>query len=173
MSEREQQLREKRAEFLQLAETHAERRLNDRRWNWLRTPANRKRLVVVTFAVLLIYGFANYLDQPVVALLGIVGFFVLLFAMQTASRAIPDMPDELVDERMRAVRGTVYRHAYVGSICLYSAVIVLDISLALAAKLGAPVTRLNAEQWFDLLFVAFFATMAIPSAIYLWTEPEL
>ena len=173
MNDRHDDVRAKREQFLRLSEAHAERALNDQRWNVLRTPANRKRLVIATFATLLVYAVANYLEQPVLALVGIVAYFGFLFAMRTATRTIPDLPDEIVDERMRAVRGVVYRYAYVGTIAVFTLVIVLEIALRLAARAGAPFSALTGDQWFDLMFVAFFATLAIPSAIFLWIEPEV
>ena len=173
MSDREQQIKEKREEFLRLAEANADRALNDQRWNALRTPTNRKLLVVATFVVLLVYGVANYVDMPLVVLPALITFFLLLLAMRTASRTIPDLPEELADERMRAVRGRVYRLAYLTVVALYSLVFVTEILLRVVAKAGLPVTPLDVGQLVDLLFVAFFAALAIPSAIFLWIEPEL
>ncbi|MEM1263459.1 MAG: hypothetical protein AAGH76_13745 [Pseudomonadota bacterium] len=173
MNNRDEHIREKREVFLNLAESHASRALHDQRWDRLRTPINRKRLVVATYAMLLVYSVANFSDQPFLALFALIGFMGLAWMMRIASRTIPDIPDELVDERMRAVRGVVYRYAYIGAVTIFSFVIALEIGLTLLGKVWPSVGPLTGEQWFELMFIAFFATLVLPSAIFLWTEPEL
>lgn len=173
MSDREQKIREKREDFLRLAEAQAQRRLHDVRWNFLRTRQNRKRLIVAIYTILTIYGVANFLDQPFVVLPALVAYLVLLLLLQTVSRGIVDMPQELADERMREVRGDVYRYSFLGAVGIFSLIMILDIIIAVANKAGAPLDRLSGTQWMDMMFLAFFMTLPLPNAIFLWTEPEL
>ncbi|MEO1034399.1 MAG: hypothetical protein AAFX44_02450 [Pseudomonadota bacterium] len=172
MNDRKQQAAEIREDVMEKVAEMADRDLHDTRFDAWRSVSNRRRLVIATVVVLLIYGFSNYFEQPIITLLALLAYFALLWLMRIVSRNIPDLPDELVDERMREVRGTVYRHAYLGTVGLLTVAILIDIGLSLASEFTTA-QRLTGTQWFDLMFFVFFATLAVPNAIFLWNEPEI
>lgn len=169
-----ERVRQQRAAMLETVAPMAERDLYDERYDWLRTPGRRRALVIVTVACVLTSWLAVMADWPLLALITLLSFLGLIFLLRRVGRSIVDLPDELVDERMREVRGLVYRWAYIGMMTCIPMLFVADILLALAEKfeiLG--LTRLTGDQWSDGLMTVFFLGMALPSMIHVWVEPEL
>ena len=167
-------VREQRAAMLETVAPMAERDLYDERYNGLRTPGRRKALVLTTVACVLLSGVSAMADWPLLALITLVSFLGLVFLLRRVGRSIVDLPDELIDERMREVRGLVYRWAYIGLMTCIPMLFITDIVFSLAEKfeiLG--LSRLSADQWSDGLFTLFFLGMALPSMIHVWVEPEL
>ena len=164
----------KRAEMLQRMEPRAERDLYDERLNWLRTPIRRRVLVIPTGPSIAIAGLAAIVDRPVISLVALAGFIALIFLLRKVGRSIVDLPDELVDERMRAVRGRVYRYAFIGLMALIPVLFISDILLSLVAKYSdTTLAPLTADQWWDGVMTVFFFGMALPGMIHAWIEPEL
>lgn len=165
-------LREAREAFLGQAERQARRELHDQRFAFLRTLPRRRGLVVAVFALVAAYGVGMFADWPVLSLAALLGYMAGLWALRTATRTIPDLPEELVDERMREVRGRTYRLAYIGAMAGLSVYLVVYIANQVMAKAGwlAP---MSADGLHDLSFVLLFSCLALPSSIYAWTEREI
>lgn len=159
-----------RRDALAMIEDQVERDLNDESWAWLRTRNRRRGLVLLTFSILLIYAFGT--ANPFVTLAALVAYGVCLWLLRKATRTITDIPDELVDERMRDVRGVTYRLSYLGTMTLISVYLVIYIGNRLMAQ-HEWMTELSAADLHDLAFVLFFACMALPSAVFAWREPEI
>ncbi len=169
----QKRIAEQREVYLEKAEHYATRDLEDQRFNKLRTTTARKRLVIVTAITLLGLLLGNLWQWPVVSLIALLAFALCLVALRIAVRNIVDMPDELVDERMRAQRGEVYRLAFFGIVAVFSLLFTLDIAALLGAKVGLGVQPLSAEQWRDCVMTVFFTAIAMPSAIYAWRAPHV
>lgn len=149
----------------------ADRDFSDTRYNWVRKPGRRKALVIVTFALVAVYGAANYFDWPLVALPALIGFGACYWLLRVSVRGVTDYPDEFVDERMREARGYTYRYAFIGATLLVSTYLITYIANQLMAK-GGLVQPMSADQLHDLGFVLLFSCIALPSAIHAWLEPE-
>lgn len=150
----------------------ARRSLDDERYDWVRPLGRRRALVVAGAALVLGYAVGVFAGWPVLTLVALVAYIGVLFLLRMAVRAITDLPDELVDERMRQVRGEVYRHAYVGTMGLVSVGIAVFIVNQITTKLGWTGT-MTGEQMHELMFVIFFFAMGLPSALYAWQEREI
>ncbi len=162
---------ELRKRMLDQTAAKAEQDFSDTRFDWLRTRSARRRSVLLTFAVLLAYGFGVYNDWPITALVALLTYFGMIFVLRTSVRGVTDYPDELVDERMREERGHAYRLAFIGTMALSSLYLIMYIGNQLLAKAGS-VSPMTADQLHDSFFVFFFASMILPSAIYAWTQDE-
>ena len=163
---------ELRKKVLEDVARKADRDFADTRYDWLRSQRRRRLLVLLTMALVAVYGWGNYYEWPVTTLVALVLFFGCLWLLRIAVRGITDYPDEIVDERMREVRGLTYRYAFLGVMALFSIYLVFYIFNQLLAKAGL-VTLMSAEQLHELGFTVFFTSMALPSAIFAWSEPEV
>ena len=161
-----------RVEIIARVADKAERDLNDTRFDWLRTQPRRRQLSVGLLLLVGLYGFGTIGGYPVVALISIIAYGFGLWALRIATRSIPDLPDELVDERMREVRGTTYRWSYMVVMALISLFMATYIVSKLGTKFGgwAP---MSAETMHELTFVLFFLGLAVPSIQFAWTESEI
>lgn len=149
----------------------AHRDFSDTRFNWIRTPSRRKALVMTTFLFVGLYGASNYLDWPLIALPALIAFGACYWLLRVSVRGVTDYPDEVVDERMREARGYTYRYAFIGTTGLTSLYLIAYIVNQLLAK-AEFVLPMSADQLHDLAFVLLFSSIALPSAIHAWLEPE-
>lgn len=150
----------------------ARRSLDDERYDWLRPLARRRALVTAGLVLICAYAAGVFAEWPVLTLISLLGYIGVLYLLRIAVRAITDLPEELVDERMRQVRGGVYRYAYVGTMGLLSVAIAIFIVNQITTKLGWT-TTMTGEQMHELMFVIFFFAMGLPSALYAWREREI
>ncbi len=150
----------------------AERALYGTAFEWLRSQQRRRALCVVCVASLVLVLFDVFTDSPFVALGGMILFIASLLGLRRAVRKILDLPDRYVDERMRQVRGEVYRLAFIAAGGLVGAIILLHIGLEVLQSLEVTAT-LSSEQWFRLMFVQLFALMSLPNLIYAWRERDV
>ncbi len=169
MTEQRERAQELRQEVLDRVEQLAQRDFADTRYNWLRTQGRRRLLVVGCYAMLLLYGVGLFGDYHFLPLIGLIGFGLSLWLMRMAVRSVVDLPDEVVDERMREVRGITYREAYLGVMTLISLHLVAYIANRVLAKAGV-FDAFTAEDLHQLTFLLFFAAMALPGALYAWRE---
>ncbi|MEO0422035.1 MAG: hypothetical protein AAF184_06850 [Pseudomonadota bacterium] len=169
MTKQQPTAQELRREMLQRVEQMAEREFADTRFDWLRSLPRRRALVVVCYTTLVLYGIGVFGGFAVLTLVSLIAYMATLWLLRLAVRSAVDLPEEVVDERMRAVRGVTYREAFIGTMVLMSAYLMVYIGNALLAKQGvfAPIT---ADQLHELAFVMFFAALALPGALYAWRE---
>lgn len=81
-----------------------------------------------------------------------------------------DLPEELIDERMRAVRDRQYRVAYTG---LSAVMVVVLLVLWIAADAARVAWRPEAHH-LEALFWGFMLTaISLPSMAVAWSEPEV
>lgn len=172
MSDTKERAAKMRNEMLDQVAERAERDLHDERFDWLRTTRARRGLVIATASVLVLYLTSNLLGWPFVTLGALITFGFLLWGLRLASRTIMDLPDELIDERMRARRGEIYRYAYMGAVCLLSCPLIVDIGMKLFSGMNQA-SALTSTQWLDFTLTIMFALVALPSMLFAWTEAEI
>ncbi len=161
--------RELRREMIDEVRRKADRDFHDTRYDFVRPLGRRRALVVITFILLLGYGVLNYYDYPEFVLPILILWGICMWLLRMSTRGITDYPDEIVDERMRQVRGLTYRYAFMGSIVVISGYISIYIINQLWAKFGSAIP-MTADQLHDMAFCMFFACMSLPSAIFAWNE---
>ncbi|MEL7298641.1 MAG: hypothetical protein AAGJ86_13335 [Pseudomonadota bacterium] len=158
-----------REQVLNDVERKAARDLSDTRYDFIRPLSRRRALTVASFALLVVYAIADYFDQSLIVLPVFLTWGASLFLLRMAIRGLTDYPDEIVDERIREVRGTTYRYAFMGVIVLLSGYLSIYIANQLLAK-GGLVLPMTADQLHDLAFPLFFGCMMMPTAIFAWNE---
>jgi lysylphosphatidylglycerol synthetase-like protein (DUF2156 family) len=155
--------------------------LNNKGFNWLRTQKNR-RIFVVLYAILLaLLASGSYYKQfkawfsqdsliplfvlIVVALLIITGFSLL----RVSVRGIAEAPDELLDERQRAVRNSNYRYSY---LLLGYVFIAFMLLLATAPEVRPFSTGEEGDAGF--VYISLLMTAAsLPSMVMAWRERDI
>jgi hypothetical protein len=150
----------------------ARRGFEDTRFDWLRTRPRRRLLSVLSILLLLLYAIATLNGYPALTLPALIGWGITLWLLRHATRSIPDLPDEVVDERMRKVRGQIYRQSYITVMALLSLYIATFIVNRVWVKFY-DASLMTAVQLQDLSFVLFFAGMMVPSILYAWTERDI
>ncbi|MEN7343280.1 MAG: hypothetical protein AAAFM81_10070 [Pseudomonadota bacterium] len=163
------QVKERREEMLQQVEEKAERDFSDTRYNFVRSQVRRRWLVVLSYVLLTGYGLSSVFDFPGAALALLIVWGASVWLLRTAIRGLTDYPDELVDERIREVRGQTYRLAFLGANCLFSLYLVIYIVNQLLAKPGI-FLPMSADTLHELAFPFFFGMMVLPTAIFAWRE---
>lgn len=154
--------------------------LNNKNFQWLRAQQNRRLLVVMNSFLLAILSMGSYyqdfkawfgqfslwplLVMIVVGLLVVTGFSLL----RVSVRGIAEAPDELLDERQRAVRNSNYRYSY-----LISGYIVMGFMALIAV---GPDVRPFGENPGDagFIYIALLMTWAsLPSMVLAWREKDI
>jgi len=156
----------------------------DSKFRWLRSQRNRRVLVILMAAGLVLTSMGSYwptiksnlnLSPEVGAIVvSVVAIFVILSLiggysfLRIAVRSIADAPDELLDERQIAVRNTSFRYAY-----FILGYLILGLMLLI---LFGPELKLFSEEGEDgsFVFIAiFFACAALPSMVMAWRERDI
>lgn len=155
--------------------------LNNKGFNWLRSQRNRRILVISHALTLLLLAFGIYYQQfkewlgddsfvpllsmIVVSLLALFGYSLLRISV----RGISDAPDELLDERQRAIRNSNYRYSYQ---LLGFVFIVFTLILIVG-----PETRpfgLGQDGDATFAYISFLmAAASLPSMVMAWRERDI
>lgn len=141
--------------------------MNDEKLANYRRPVVRKLLAgsLVLAAMANIFSFSA---NGVWSLLNLVVMIGLWFLIARVNRGFMDLPDELVDDRIRARRNETYKYAYMGVLCILA--IVMPTALLLNAfqpiwlSLVDPVAALMALFW---------TAAVLPTAAFAWIEREI
>ena len=161
-----------RAEVLDRVAQHAERGFDDTRFDFLRPLSTRRAVVIATFGALGLYALSGApglsgLQLPALAL-----YFALIWLLRVATRHVTDLPDGIVDERLRQVRGYTYRYAYLGALAAAALVVAAIGGYAFVSADGLA-TPIHLGDALHSALVVFFAAMVLPNAVYAWSEPEI
>lgn len=164
--------RELRREALDYVAERAQRDFDDTRYDWLRLRSRRRTLCLLSIAMLLLYAAGTLGGYPALALAALVSWGVTVWLLRVATRSIPDLPDEVVDERMRSVRGHIYRLSYIAVMALLSLYMMTFVANRVWVKFN-DAALMTADQIQDLSFVLFFAGMMVPTILFAWTERDI
>jgi lysylphosphatidylglycerol synthetase-like protein (DUF2156 family) len=155
--------------------------LNNKGFNWLRTQKNR-RIFVVLYAILLaLLASGSYYKQfkawfsqdsliPLFVLIAVALLIITGFSLLRVSvRGIAEAPDELLDERQRAVRNSNYRYSY-----LFLGYVVMAFLIVLSI---GPETRpfaVGEQGDAGLVYISLLFTIAsLPSMVMAWREQDI
>jgi hypothetical protein len=93
-------------------ETNAKRLLADTSHDRLRTPLALRALIVAYVAITIAMVTLWLVAGTVGGVAGILAWFPVFIALRIAVRSQADLPDHVLDERMRAARDHAYFHAF-------------------------------------------------------------
>lgn len=155
--------------------------LNNKGFNWLRTQKNR-RIFVVLYAILLaLLASGSYYKQfkawfsqdsliPLFVLIAVALLIITGFSLLRVSvRGIAEAPDELLDERQRAVRNSNYRYSY---LLLGYVFIAFMLLLAIAPESRPFSTGEEGDAGF--VYISLLMTAAsLPSMVMAWRERDI
>ncbi|MFM2179850.1 MAG: hypothetical protein RL192_12 [Actinomycetota bacterium] len=156
----------------------------DSKFKWLRSQRNRRVLVILMAAGLVLTSMGSYwptlktnlgMSGPVSGVVySVTAVFVILAViggyslLRIAVRSIADAPDELLDERQIAVRNTSFRYAYF----IFGYVI---LALMLLMMLGPELQMFQPEgsDGSYVVIATLFACAALPSMVMAWRERDI
>lgn len=172
MTDRSRAVRETRQEVLAKAATAAERELGDRRYDWVRSKMRRRLLVALWLVVTMAFGAVTVATggNPFAVLAMLVPTAGVAYVLRRAVRGMADLPEELIDERMVAVRNRAYWLAYT----VLGAVVTLGL---VAAWIASDATRIEwrpgPAEFQAAMWTMLSLTVGLPSAVIAWSEPEV
>ena len=155
--------------------------LNNKGFTWLRSQRNRRILVLCHSVILALVASGSYYKQfkewfggdsliPLFVLIAVVLLTLTGFSLLRVSvRGIAEAPDELLDERQRAIRNSNYRYSY-----LFLGYVVIAFLVVLSV---GPETRpfaVGLEGDAGLVYISLLFTMAsLPSMVMAWRERDI
>ena len=155
--------------------------LNNKGFNWLRSQKNRRIFVLLYAALLTLLAFGSYYKQfkawfaqdsfiPLFVLIAVVLLILTGFSLLRVSvRGIAEAPDELLDERQRAVRNSNYRYSY---LMLGYVFIAFMLLLALAPESRPFSSGEQGDAGF--VYISLLMTAAsLPSMVMAWRERDI
>jgi hypothetical protein len=143
-------------------ERNAERHLDDVRFDRVRTPAGLGALVAANIVTTILVGVLWWTLGGIAGILAVTVWGAVFLLLRIAVRAQADLPDEVLDERMRRERDQVYVVAYRGAIgVIFLAANALFVSVAFRDD-GATVT-LGYDQVGAIYWTLFAVVVAAPS----------
>jgi hypothetical protein len=144
--------------------------LDDPRYEAWRSQGRRRKLVVGAALSILATVAACIHDNPVVVLLAIVVSAGCWWLLRKAVRGIADLPDEFVDERIRAVRNEHYLYAYrILSALVMTAVLVMYMAADGSRLAWQP----GANHMHALFWAVLLSSAMLPSMLLAWSQREL
>lgn len=141
--------------------------MNDEKLSAYRRPIIRKMLagaLVLTAAANVI----SFAAEGVWSLLNLVVLIGLWFLIARVNRGFMDLPDELIDDRIRDRRNETYRYAYMGVLCILAVV----MPTALLVNAFQP-TWLSLIDPVGALMALFWTAAVLPTAAFAWIEKEI
>jgi hypothetical protein len=142
---------------------NAERVLNDTTYDALRTPARLRALVVAYVAVTVAIPVCWLAWGGIAGIIAVLVGVVVYLLLRVAVRALPDLPDHVLDERMRRDRDSVYLQAY----RIASTVVFLAANaafLAVAFDEGATIT-LDYHSVSAIYWTLLAVILGVPSLV--------
>lgn len=149
--------------------------LRDTRYDALRTPGAQRALAVAAAAVVLgsaVSFLALDTSLTWIAVVGLVGFALVGWALRLSVRIVADAPDDALDERLIRDRDRIYLEAYrvlAGVIVLLAlALMVAVFFLPVPEGAGAIVLSVTWGQLWAAFWLLIGTALLAPSALYAW-----
>ena len=155
--------------------------LNNKGFKWLRSQRNRRIFVVCQAALLALVASGSYYKQfkewfggdsfiPLFVLIVVVPLTVAGFILLRISvRGIAEAPDELLDERQRAVRNSNYRYSY-----LLLGYVIIAFFVVLSVGPETRPVEIGEEGDVGLVYLSLlFTVISLPSMVMAWRERDI
>lgn len=160
-----------RRQMIDKARPQAEKYLTDARYDWIRPLGRRRGLVTVAAAIIAAHSLLLWFEGPRLATLVLMlGGFLSYSLLKWAVRGMADLPEELIDERMNAVRDRQYRIAYT---LLTGGTLAILLPMWMAADATRIAWQPQAHHLESLFWALLFSAICLPSMLVAWTEPEV
>ena len=158
-----------------------ERLLHSQGFGWLRSQRNRRALVLLHALALALVASGTYYEQfkewfggdsliPMFSLIVVTVLTLTCFSfLRVSVRGIAESPDELLDERQRAIRNSNYRYSYL----LLGYVL---IAFILLVQLSPDSRPFGDEPMGDasFIYISLLMTLAsLPSMVMAWRERDI
>lgn len=147
--------------------------MSDMRWDRLRTRTARRTIVVALACALALTAIIS-VTTPGWVLLAIAPAVALWIALRLAVRTIADLPDELIDERQRAVRDRAYRSAFIAlsALVVFGTMTIFGWAV-FGTDEGSVGLTIGADQAAGLMWCAIGVALSLPSMVIAWNEREV
>lgn len=139
-------------------------------WSRARTPAARRVLTVVWILAVALVIALSVVGNPTGVVIGIALLVGSIALLRLSVASMADIPEELVDERIVAVRNRAYWLAYV---IVSTAVALTGLAAWIAADAAATRWQPGPDQLQAFFWGVTGLTAGLPSAILAWTETEI
>ncbi len=160
-----------RQELVSKARPVADEYLTDSRYDWLRPLPRRRMLVVGAATIIAAHSLVLWTNGPRLLSLVLLGAGWLAYSLlKWAVRGMADLPEELIDERMNAVRNRQYRMAYT---TLSGGITVVLVTMWMAADASRIAWQPQAHHLESLFWGVTLSAICLPSMLVAWTEPEV
>ena len=150
------------------------RSLADNSPSVFRNQKNRRILILLTSFLIIVLALTVFIEQPKVRsyleIATLASVLILYFKLRESVRHVADAPDELLDERLVAIRNAGYLNAYrnIGGISIVYVFTYVLIAYEIAS-LSLPTNAIGFSQTIVSYFM-WFACM--PSMVLAWTMPS-
>ena len=162
---------ELRQQMVNKARPEADKYLTDSRYDWLRPLPRRRMLVVGAATIITVHSLVLWTNGPRLLSLVLLGGGWLAYSLlKWAVRGMADLPEELIDERMNAVRNRQYRMAYT---VLSGGLVTVLVAMWMAADASRIAWQPQAHHLESLFWGVTFSAICLPSMLVAWTEPEV
>jgi len=155
--------------------------LNNSRFSWLRSQKKRRILVVSYGIILALLASGSYYKEfrswfgsesllPLVLLIVIATLILAGFSLLRVSvRGLAEAPDELLDERQRAIRNSNYRYSY---LLLSYIFLIFLVLLSITPEARPFVEGEKGDAGF--IYISLLMTLAsLPSMVMAWREKDI
>ena len=148
----------------------AHRARTDTSLDALRSPGRRRLAALACLALILVAVAAAWSDSAIWTVVALVPAWGGVWLVRRLVRLMADLPDELIDERVRAVRNERYLEAY-------RILSVVTIVVLLVGYIGTDAPRigwaLEARHVHAMFWLVLFLSLALPSILLAWSEREV
>ena len=147
----------------------AERQFDDERFDVLRGPTAR-RIVAGAYVAVGLGMAASWLGGTIAGVAGLAGWAAAFVALRLSVRSLADMPDHVLDERMRRERDTTYVSAFrLVSAVLGIAVAALFVKVVVAdANDEQTVLTVSVDAANAMFWGVFALVLGAPSLAMAW-----
>lgn len=153
--------------YVESMEPRAEKIMNDERLRFFRTLVRRRILASLIIFAALGTAIEFYIPEEMNIPTGFLGPHLLLWLFgNRVARGFTELPVELLDERLVARRHESYKYAFY---ILLGAIPLLFIAIGLCKKFFGPDLTDSFHEFVGL----WLPVVSLPTAVFLWREPEL
>ena len=150
------------------------RSLADNRPSVFRNQKNRRMLILFISFLIIVSALSVFIEQPKVRsyleIATLASVLILYFKLRASVRHVADAPDELLDERLIALRNAGYLDAYrnIGGI----GIVYFFIYLLIANEIFSPSLSIGGAGFSQTMVSYFMWFACMPSMVLAWTMPS-
>ena len=144
--------------------------IDDPRYDAWRSQGRRRALVSAAVLSIVITVAACLYGNPLLLLLPIIASACCWWLLRKVVRGMADLPDEFVDERMRAVRNEHYLYAYR---ILSALMLVVVLAMYMASDAGRLDWQPETAHVHALFWGLLLVSGMLPSMLLAWSQREV